>query len=369
MNRFSSDPMAGGQPLDGALVQTLSHLVQARVDGARALGLADVFGVLEASIAQIGVELRRELAAVLAQRDDCPPGLMRFLANDEIDVARPVIVASPLLQERDLLEIAEHRSLEHRLVLAQRPHLPARVAEAIVGADEEGPIVALLNNPSTAIRRHALAYLVEQARRRTAFQQPLLNRAELTPDLALKLATYAVAGLRTAIMVQFQIDKATIDEAIRQAEQALNAGLVGLMDDWGKADELAAALIREKRLDVHSLSGLLASGEAALFLAGFRYYTQLPKLTVHRIVYEPGAKALAVVCRAIGMTREGFIELHRALAPARLGDPAMIATESAMAVRLFDQAAADKAKMLLARLQRDEEASVAGAGMSMGVTH
>lgn len=355
VERFLADSADRGTKNRARLTQMLSRLVQSELGETLDVGLSDLFAVLEATIHQVEFALRKELSTLLAGRDDCPPGLVRFLSNDEIDIALPVILRSKLLQETDLLEIAEHRTLEHRLALAQRAGLPHRVSEAIVGAEEEGPLLALLNNKDTKLRTHVMEYMIEQSRRYTSMQEPLLHRGELTRDLALKLAAHASAAIQAAIMSKFRIDKQAVEDAVRHAEATFNKSLGALMDEWGKADELVETLIRRQRLNVQSLPKLLHTGETALFISGFRHYTQLPKLLAHRILFEPGGEALAVVCKAIGLHRDGFVDLHRAVAPARLGDPATIAQEGALAAQAYERVPMDRAQQILEYWQNDKD--------------
>ena len=72
-------------------------------------------------------EKRRTLSVELAARADAPAELMRFLAQDEIVIAEPVILQSPVLNEDDLCAIAARGSPAHISRLRQRPNLPERV--------------------------------------------------------------------------------------------------------------------------------------------------------------------------------------------------------------------------------------------------
>jgi len=72
-------------------------------------------------------EKRRIIAAELAKRSDAPHALMRFLAFDEIVIATPVILDSPVLTEDDLLDIARLGSPVHVARMRQRENLPEKV--------------------------------------------------------------------------------------------------------------------------------------------------------------------------------------------------------------------------------------------------
>jgi uncharacterized protein (DUF2336 family) len=72
-------------------------------------------------------ERRRTLSVELAPRSDAPHRLMRYLAQDEIVIAEPVILESPVLTEDDLLAIAKYGSPAHVAKLRMRAQLPEPV--------------------------------------------------------------------------------------------------------------------------------------------------------------------------------------------------------------------------------------------------
>jgi uncharacterized protein (DUF2336 family) len=76
-------------------------------------------------------EKRRALAAELASRTDAPHGLISFLARDEIVIAEPVILQSPVLIEEDFAAIAKFGSPAHVARLRRRPELSQKIRDQI----------------------------------------------------------------------------------------------------------------------------------------------------------------------------------------------------------------------------------------------
>jgi len=93
-------------------------------------------------------EKRRTLSVELAARSDAPADLMRFLALDEIVIAEPVILHSPVLSEDDLCEIAMSGSPAHLSRLRQRPNLPERVLTLLEAPDLEPRLLETLRKRS-----------------------------------------------------------------------------------------------------------------------------------------------------------------------------------------------------------------------------
>lgn len=72
-------------------------------------------------------ERRRMLSAELAFRTDAPRSLISFLAQDEIDIAEPIILESPVLTEEDFSAIARFGSPAHIARLRRRSDLPQNI--------------------------------------------------------------------------------------------------------------------------------------------------------------------------------------------------------------------------------------------------
>ena len=68
-------------------------------------------------------DIRLRLAERIADADWAPPALIRTLALDDIDIARPVIAASTVLQDEDLLGILARATGRPARLPATRPHL------------------------------------------------------------------------------------------------------------------------------------------------------------------------------------------------------------------------------------------------------
>src|SRR5215468_2276226 len=82
---------------------------------------------------EIETQARARLAGRLATLPDSPRGLIRKLAfDDAIEVASPVLVASPQLSDADLVENASTKSQDHLYAIAQRFKLSEAVTDVLV---------------------------------------------------------------------------------------------------------------------------------------------------------------------------------------------------------------------------------------------
>src|SRR5690606_15858288 len=176
--------------------------------------------ILYKLLSELELAVRKELAANLAAREEAIPELVKLLANDQIEIARPVLERSEVLRDQDLIEVVKMRSEEHRLSVAIRSRVSEKVSEALIAESGADVIEALLKNPNAEISERAMEYLVAESRRVDRFQEPLLSRHDLPQELAQRMFWWVSAALRRRILVRFSdFDVAALDAALQTATQ------------------------------------------------------------------------------------------------------------------------------------------------------
>ncbi|MDY6924308.1 MAG: DUF2336 domain-containing protein [Pseudomonadota bacterium] len=184
--------------------------------------LSPVLGEIFLTLArQAERDVRKILSERLAGADWAPAALINVLALDEIEIARPVLAASPILQDDDLLRVLVEATLEHQIEVARRPHLGGRVADAIIERGEPATLTALAFNRTAEISLDGVRRLVEQSRRVAALRGPLIRHPRLTEQLAEQMYEWVGEALRQSICARFQLDEsklaAMVDRAVCDA--------------------------------------------------------------------------------------------------------------------------------------------------------
>ncbi len=221
--------------------------------------------ILRQLINDVESSVRRALAEKLAHQKDAPRDLIVALANDEISVAQSILMHSEVLCDEELIEIIHQRTLEHQLAVAMRKSVSEIVSDALVGTGNVDVISALLENHDARISAKTMEYLVEQSERVDSYQNPLLRRPELDPELARRMLWWVSAALRRHILDNFLIKPSDFDDAL----EASASELAGLPADGtpSKSEELVDSLSDSKTISPHLLVETLRQGEIALFEA------------------------------------------------------------------------------------------------------
>ena len=167
-------------------------------------------------------EIRRRLAEKLAHAHWAPRSLVNVLALDDIEIARPVIASSPVLQDRDLIRLLVEATIEHQIEVARRPSLGPLVVDAILTQEEPAVLTALACNDTASVSADGMARLVDCSRRITALRTPLTRHPRMTKDMAEKLYLWVGNALRSALVSRFQVDSAALDQAIADTVHELH---------------------------------------------------------------------------------------------------------------------------------------------------
>lgn len=303
----AKDPSADAR--QRLLVAVISLCDTQHPTGELALVLGEIFLTLAA---QAERDVRKQLSESLSRVDWAPRALINVLALDEIEIARPVLANSPILQDEDLLRVMVEATLEHHIEVARRPNLTGRVADAIIDGGEPATMTALASNRSADISGEGIRRLVEHSRRIAALRGPLTRHPQLTEQLAEQMYQWVGIALRQSICDRFQVDEGRLAPLIERAVAEASRGSKGpaplpddpdrdemerrLIDKLQAADQLRPGYliraIRERRL------GLFVHGLAAL--GGFT------SAQVRAALAANTPEALYYGCAAVGIDRAVF---------------------------------------------------------------
>ena len=304
--------------------------------------------ILRKLIRDVETPIRRELARQLSQAQLAPHDLIVRLANDEIEVARPILMESGVLEDADLIEIVRNRTREHRLVVALRSGLAEIVSDALIASGEEDVVVALLRNPDARLSRRATEYLVAESQRQDQFREPLIQRRDLPGDLALRMYWWVSAALRRHILANFEIDEVELSAFVEESTLAAFDRMDREPPSAEKqAEALVARLDERGELTASTLIQVLRSGRFLVFAAGLARMCQVSLCLAQRLILDWGVETLAVACRAIDMDRQNFalvFMLTRKAVDRRSVREPMEITD---ALRLYDGLKRDRAERVL----------------------
>lgn len=269
----------------------------------------DYFADIMGKIAfDLEMEVRHELAVRLASEDKAPRKLINMLANDQIEVARPVLKESGVLQNSDLIGIIKRHSQEHLMAISVRKTLSEEVTEHLVLHGGNPVLQSLAANEGAKLSRKSLEIMTERSESFEPLQEPLIKREDMPADLKHEMFIFVSAALRAHILATVEdVDADEIDRLLDHARVKLD-----VPQDQQALSPAERFILRKERLrqlNPELLMQLLRQGKIAEFIAGLGRLAEIDMALAHRIVFDKGGEMLAVVCKAIGVDRITFSDL------------------------------------------------------------
>ena len=274
-------------------------------------------------------DIRKRLAERLSKVDWAPPALINVLALDEIEIARPIIASSPLLQDADLVRLLVEATIEHQIEVARRPNLSEVVVGAILRLNEGAVLTALAGNPTALVTDPHMAQLVETARRLVALRTPLSQHPKLTSELALQLYVWVGQALRQSLTERFRLDPDDLQRVLLAATQEAHAGH-SLDASLVVAREGEQQAMEQRPIDkLHAAGQLrpgylvraLREGRLSMFVIALATLGRFDPAHIRMAIDSDRPELLALACAAVSIDRSVFPTILTMVRPLNGGMP------------------------------------------------
>jgi uncharacterized protein (DUF2336 family) len=284
----------------------------------------------------VEMAIRIALAERLADDTSVPNDLVLLLADDTIEVARPVILRSPLLTDEDMLRLVAECGVGHQEAVAARPHIGETVTAALANCQAETVLVTLVRNTTAKISGATYEILVEKSREIAALQEPITRRADLPPVLATKMCTWVSDALKIYIVRNYPVEPTRLDSALSLAEDMVKTEPVASKPTpTESAIKLIEKLYAAGQLKAGFLLRVLHQGQIDLFDLAFARMLDLPLAELRQDLYERGPRTVALACRAVSIDRCVFTTVFKLSRQARLMRPVLTSADMDIADETF----------------------------------
>ena len=253
-------------------------------------------------------EARVHVAKLLAPLDRAPGNVVVKLANDEIEVAQPLLEFSNVLSDDDLIEIIANQSEEHRVAIAGRTQVPERVGEAIVEHGETASVIKLVRNTNAELGQQALERLAERAASDAAIAADLRgHRGDIDwKSLGGKIEAVGDQVRETMSRIDPRVDPVTVGkvQAVVYNRMRNRAGFSS--QEWKVAYNQVKALSDRKQLDERALIRFARFGYGHHTAAALTMLLRVgPEVFVKWLAMQDYV-AITVALRALGIQPDLF---------------------------------------------------------------
>ena len=182
--------------------------------------LADmVFDIVDTLAKDQLPAVRSVIAEEIKGLDNVPPRIVQRLARDSEEiVSNPILEFSPLLSERDLVDIIGMGLRGEALAaISRRKDLGEQAAGAVAETQDDIALPALLQNQTARINEETLSAIVEAAEKHTEWHDALVGRKGLGKNLLRRIGGYVSKNLLEKLISNNVLVDDKLAEELRSA--------------------------------------------------------------------------------------------------------------------------------------------------------
>jgi uncharacterized protein (DUF2336 family) len=254
--------------------------------------------------ADIELEARALLASRLAPIRQAPPRTIRMLAfDDAIEVARPVLMQSPRLDDETLVEIAKSKGQPHLFAISQRRALSDLVTDVLIERGDRDVVLSTADNYGAMISDSGFATLVRRSGDDDMLAEIVGSRPEIPSPLLTALISQASEAVRAKLERSHPRARAEVRRAVAEAAARVEARMRSSLLDYSAALASVDALQRSGQLNELAVAAFAKAGAYAETIAGLALMTDVPFPFVEQAMARDRSEALIVLLKAAGVSR------------------------------------------------------------------
>ena len=259
-------------------------------------------------------EVRRALAEALSGARDAPRRIIVALANDEEQVAAPVLARSPLLTDAELVDCVATGGLVAQCAIARRSGLGPGPAAALAEVGVREAALALLGNSTAGLTPGALRRIYARfGDHHPEIREALLARDDLPASLRADLAFATAKVLAAFTTAAGWLDKTRAEKIAREARDGAIASIAADCEPKERA-ELVRTLRERGALTMALILRSLLEGERELASAAFAELSGQTYARASAFARNPYGQGFAALARACGLPRHALTAFSAALA-------------------------------------------------------
>ncbi|MBB4051641.1 hypothetical protein GGR20_001277 [Devosia subaequoris] len=255
----------------------------------------------------VEVEARVHVAKLLAPLERAPGTVVVKLANDVIEVARPLLEFSNVLSDDDLIDIISNQTEDHRVAIAGRSMLTERVGDALVDHGKTASVVRLVRNPKAEFDRATLEKLVKRATEDAEIASDLRGRSDIDwKSLRGEIDQVAGKVLQTLGNLDRQVDPVAAGKINTVVYNRIRNRAGFNAQEWKVAYNQVKGLADRKQLDDRALARFARFGYGHHAAAAMAVMLQVAPEIVVKWLAGQDYVAVIVALRASGMAPDLF---------------------------------------------------------------
>jgi uncharacterized protein (DUF2336 family) len=251
--------------------------------------------------------VRETLARRIAQNPDVPRDIVLHLACDVSAVSVPILSASTVLSDADLVQLVESsRELSKLMAIAARTTVSERVSDALVDTQYPEVIGTLLGNEGAAIHAQTLSHIVDVFGSERAMVKKMAGRANLPLTIVEKLLHLASAGVAEDLRARYPQTQNNLTENTHAVREDVLLAMIDHDLSNDNHEHLVAQMEQEGRLSISVVMNALCRGHLSFFRAAIAKLAGIPTRNATRLLADKGELGVQALYDRSGLPESMF---------------------------------------------------------------
>jgi len=326
------------------LAAIMADLLSVELNTAQSELVGDVLSNL---IRQVEKDIRQAVALKLSSMDNVPLRLILELANDEIDVAAPILKDSQILDDNDLVYIVKTKTAEYWRSISQREKLSEKLVDVLADTGDFDTAFNVIKNEFVKVSLKASQVFAKHAGANDEFAQSFVARTDIPESVIETIYNHVGEQVKNYIVDHYDVDLANaFSEAQNYIHRELMAARGGDFTVTSQMIRDAERHMRDRKLNPSFIVDYLKRGQLASYKASMSVYCGVSVGVVEQMLHQKTAQGLAIMCRAVGVLKSDYVNMF--LLSSRLRESGIINNgELNNALSYFDKVEVEFAKTIL----------------------
>jgi len=265
--------------------------------------------VLISLVRQAERDLKLALSTKLSLMADIPLRLALYIANEDIEIAAPMLVNSLTLGDMDLLYILQSKPASYWRVIANRASMSPHLISALVQTKDISTVKTLLQNNTIILPETSMPVIIKMAEHSESLAAPLVLRPEINGDIAARIYNFVGHELKKVIAAKFDMPTDTLIETIEETILEFQSIAAS---EFTPSKSLLAATKRQHEKELLSVNMMLSNlrrGQIQTFIAQFSVINNLAPVIVEEMLTLPKGNGVAILSKAYDIPKADFVSV------------------------------------------------------------
>lgn len=265
--------------------------------------------IISKLLEEMDTQSRFELSQKISKNANTPHDITLKLANEEIEIARPMLENSPNLTSEDLLSLVAAKDMKHRLAISHRSDLNEQITDKLIQHGECEILQSISGNKKARISDWGFGALAQYAPGDELIQNNLADRNDMSITAAKKVLPLLAPDAQQKLLGLIRDDEGELMNLVTQAVRDTSLKNIENKINRINAIKLLAEMhAGERTLD--AVITLLAKQDRPMDCAMIlSQLSQIPEIQVAGSLLRINGDAIALLCKALEISKQSFYDL------------------------------------------------------------